>query len=837
MSCAACSSRVEKAVLKVPGVTSCSVSLLTNSMGVEGTASEQEIIKAVADAGYGASKKGEGAAKTQSSSASAGEDMLKDRTTPALKKRLIASLGFLIVLMYFSMGHMMWGWPIPGFMKDNHVMMGLLQMLLTIAVMVINQKFFISGFKGLLHRAPNMDTLVALGSGASFVYSTYALFAMTDAQVRGDMDAVMSYMHDFYFESAAMILALITVGKMLEARSKGKTTDALKGLMKLAPKTAVVIHGEKEVQVSIEQVQKGDCFVVKPGENIPVDGEVIEGNSAVNESALTGESIPVDKAVGDKVSAATVNQSGYLKCRATRVGEDTTLSQIIQMVSDAAATKAPIAKIADRVSGVFVPTVITIAVITIIVWLIAGQSIGFALSRGIAVLVISCPCALGLATPVAIMVGNGMGARNGIMFKTAVSLEETGKMQIVALDKTGTITSGEPKVTDIIPAAGVTEDTLLKYAYALENKSEHPLARAILEKAKEENAGIEEVTGFQALPGNGLTAILDGHTLYGGNHTFISSKVSVDGDIQKKAEKLAEAGKTPLFFGNEEHLLGVIAVADVIKEDSPQAIKELQNMGIHVVMLTGDNERTAKAIGQQAGVDEVIAGVLPEGKEQVIRKLKEKGKVAMVGDGINDAPALTRADMGIAIGAGTDVAIDAADVVLMKSRLSDVPAAIRMSRATLRNIHENLFWAFFYNIIGIPLAAGVWYPLFGWKLNPMFGAAAMSLSSFCVVSNALRLNLFKMYDASKDKKLKAKKEKKRSKKEDKTMKKIMHIEGMMCGHCEAVVKKALEALPQVDEAVVSHEAGTAELTLNAEIADDVLKKTVEDKDYTVTSVE
>ena len=829
MSCAACSARVEKAVSKVPGVTSCSVSLLTNSMGVEGTATEQEIIKAVKDAGYGASKKGEGAAKAQPAQALAGEDMLKDRETPVLKRRLIASVGFLIVLMYFSMGHMMWGWPVPGFMKDNHVMMGLLQMLLTIAVMVINQKFFISGFKGLIHRAPNMDTLVALGSGASFVYSTYALFAMTDAQMHGDMDAVMSYMHDFYFESAAMILALITVGKMLEARSKGKTTDALKGLMKLAPKTAVVIRGEKEVQVSIEQVQKGDCFVVKPGENIPVDGEVIEGNSAVNESALTGESIPVDKAVGDKVSAATVNQSGYLKCRATRVGEDTTLSQIIQMVSDAAATKAPIAKIADRVSGVFVPMVITIAVLTIIVWLIAGQSIGFALSRGIAVLVISCPCALGLATPVAIMVGNGMGARNGIMFKTAVSLEETGKMQIVALDKTGTITSGEPKVTDIIPAAGVTEDTLLKCAYALENKSEHPLARAILENAKEENAGIEEVTGFQALPGNGLTAILDDHTLYGGNYTFISSKVSVDGDIQKKAEKLAEAGKTPLFFGNEDRLLGVIAVADVIKEDSPQAIKELQNMGIHVVMLTGDNERTAKAIGQQAGVDEVIAGVLPEGKEQVIRKLKEKGKVAMVGDGINDAPALTRADMGIAIGAGTDVAIDAADVVLMKSRLSDVPAAIRMSRATLRNIHENLFWAFFYNIIGIPLAAGVWYPL--------FGAAAMSLSSFCVVSNALRLNLFKMYDASKDKKLKAKKEKKRSKKEDKTMKKIMHIEGMMCGHCEAAVKKALEALPQVDEAVVSHEAGTAELTLNAEIADDVLKKTVEDKDYTVTSVE
>ena len=856
MSCAACSSRVEKAVSKVPGVTSCSVSLLTNSMGVEGTASEQEIIKAVTDAGYGASKKGEGTAKTQSSSVSAGEDMLKDRTTPALKKRLIASLGFLIVLMYFSMGHMMWGWPVPGFMKDNHVMMGLLQMLLTIAVMVINQKFFISGFKGLIHRAPNMDTLVALGSGASFVYSTYALFAMTDAQMHGDMDAVMSYMHDFYFESAAMILALITVGKMLEARSKGKTTDALKGLMKLAPKTAVVIRGEKEVQVSIEQVQKGDCFVVKPGENIPVDGEVIEGNSAVNESALTGESIPVDKAVGDKVSAATVNQSGYLKCRATRVGEDTTLSQIIQMVSDAAATKAPIAKIADRVSGVFVPMVITIAVLTIIVWLIAGQSIGFALSRGIAVLVISCPCALGLATPVAIMVGNGMGARNGIMFKTAVSLEETGKMQIVALDKTGTITSGEPKVTDIIPAAGVTEDTLLKCAYALENKSEHPLARAILENAKEENAGIEEVTGFQALPGNGLTAILDGHTLYGGNHTFISSKVSVDGDIQKKAEKLAEAGKTPLFFGNEDRLLGVIAVADVIKEDSPQAIKELQNMGIHVVMLTGDNERTAKAIGQQAGVDEVIAGVLPEGKEQVIRKLKEKGKVAMVGDGINDAPALTRADMGIAIGAGTDVAIDAADVVLMKSRLSDVPAAIRMSRATLRNIHENLFWAFFYNIIGIPLAAGVWYPLFGWKLNPMFGAAAMSLSSFCVVTNALRLNLFRMYDVGKDRRIKnavtgqtaaaaakepddalEKKSETNQKKENETMKKTMKINGMMCGHCEARVKKALEAVEGVQEAVVSHEAGNAVVTLSSDVADEVLKKAVEDQDYEVVSVE
>ena len=838
MSCAACSTRVEKAVSKVPGVTSCSVSLLTNSMGVEGSATDQEIIKAVADAGYGASAKdAEGEKNGGANSAAASEEALADHETPILKKRLLYSVGFLLVLMYFSMGHMMWNWPLPAFMDGNHVMMGLVQLYLTVIIMVINQKFFINGFKSLFHGAPNMDTLVALGSFASFGYSSYALFAMTYAEHQGDAEAVMGYMHEFYFESAAMILTLITVGKMLEARSKGKTTDALKSLMKLSPKTAVVEKEGKETEVPVEQVRIGDVFVVRPGENIPVDGVVLEGNSAVNEAALTGESIPVDKAVGDKVSAATVNQSGYLKCRATRVGEDTTLSQIIQMVSDAAATKAPIAKIADRVSGVFVPMVITIAVLTIIVWLIAGQSIGFALSRGIAVLVISCPCALGLATPVAIMVGNGMGARNGIMFKTAVSLEETGKMQIVALDKTGTITSGEPKVTDIIPAAGVTEDTLLKCAYALENKSEHPLARAILENAKEENAGIEEVTGFQALPGNGLTAILDDHTLYGGNYTFISSKVSVDGDIQKKAEKLAEAGKTPLFFGNEDRLLGVIAVADVIKEDSPQAIKELQNMGIHVVMLTGDNERTAKAIGQQAGVDEVIAGVLPEGKEQVIRKLKEKGKVAMVGDGINDAPALTRADMGIAIGAGTDVAIDAADVVLMKSRLSDVPAAIRMSRATLRNIHENLFWAFFYNIIGIPLAAGVWYPLFGWKLNPMFGAAAMSLSSFCVVSNALRLNLFKMYDASKDKKLKAKKEKKRSKKEDKTMKKIMHIEGMMCGHCEAAVKKALEALPQVDEAVVSHEAGTAELTLNAEIADDVLKKTVEDKDYTVTSVE
>ena len=818
-------------------------------MGVEGSASPDSIIAAVEAAGYGASLKGASDTRNASANHAAEEDALKDKETPVLKKRLIASIGFLAVLMYFSMGHMMWGWPLPSWFEGNHVAMGLLQMILAAIVMVINQKFFISGFKSLWHRAPNMDTLVALGSMASFVWSVIALFLMTDAQLHGDMEGVMRYMDEFYFESAALLLTLITVGKMLEARSKGKTTDALKGLMKLAPKTAVVIRGEKEVQVSIEQVQKGDCFVVKPGENIPVDGEVIEGNSAVNESALTGESIPVDKAVGDKVSAATVNQSGYLKCRATRVGEDTTLSQIIQMVSDAAATKAPIAKIADRISGVFVPTVITIAVITIIVWLIAGQSIGFALSRGIAVLVISCPCALGLATPVAIMVGNGMGARNGIMFKTAVSLEETGKMQIVALDKTGTITSGEPKVTDIIPAAGVTEDTLLKYAYALENKSEHPLARAILEKAKEENAGIEEVTGFQALPGNGLTAILDGHTLYGGNHTFISSKVSVDGDIQKKAEKLAEAGKTPLFFGNEDRLLGVIAVADVIKEDSPQAIKELQNMGIHVVMLTGDNERTAKAIGQQAGVDEVIAGVLPEGKEQVIRKLKEKGKVAMVGDGINDAPALTRADMGIAIGAGTDVAIDAADVVLMKSRLSDVPAAIRMSRATLRNIHENLFWAFFYNIIGIPLAAGVWYPLFGWKLNPMFGAAAMSLSSFCVVTNALRLNFVKVYSTRRDSKKNKKKNQQESelqivvntdvmseKQKENSMEKIIEIKGMMCGHCEAHVKKALEALDGVTSAEASHEKGIAVVQLSASVDDTVLKKTVEEEGYEVTGI-
>ena len=841
MSCAACSSRVEKAVSKVPGVTSCSVSLLTNSMGVEGTATSAQIIEAVENAGYGASLKGAANEKTGSATGN-NDDFLKDRDTPVLKRRLIASLCFLIPLMYLSMGHMMWNWPLPGFMADNHVAMGLAQLLLTTIVMVINQKFFISGFKGLIHKAPNMDTLVALGSTASYGYSVYALFAMTDAQMRMDMDAVMSYMHEFYFESAAMILTLITVGKMLEAHSKGKTTDALKSLMKLAPKTAVLLRDGKEETVSIEQVKKGDIFIVRPGENIPVDGIVLEGNSAVNEAALTGESIPVDKAPNDTVSAATVNQSGFLKCEASRVGEDTTLSQIIQMVSDAAATKAPIAKIADRVSGVFVPTVITIAVITIVVWLLAGQSVGFVLARGISVLVISCPCALGLATPVAIMVGNGMGAKNGIIFKTAVSLEETGKMEIVALDKTGTITSGKPQVTDILPANGVSESELLVLAYILEKKSEHPLAKAITgrvesEVEQSEREKLTEVSDFQAVPGNGLSGKIGGAEVLGGNLNYIGQYSEVSEEMKRQAEHLSEQGKTPLFFSQNGTFMGIIAVADVIKEDSPRAVKELQNMGIHVVMLTGDNERTAKAIGVQAGVDEVIAGVLPEGKEQVIRKLKEKGKVAMVGDGINDAPALTRADMGIAIGAGTDVAIDAADVVLMKSRLSDVPAAIRMSRATLRNIHENLFWAFFYNIIGIPLAAGVWYPLFGWKLNPMFGAAAMSLSSFCVVSNALRLNLFKMYDASKDKKLKAKKEKKRSKKEDKTMKKIMHIEGMMCGHCEAAVKKALEALPQVDEAVVSHESGTAELTLNAEIADDVLKKTVEDKDYTVTSVE
>ena len=831
MSCAACSARVEKAVSAVPGVSTCSVSLLTNSMGVEGTASSAEIIKAVENAGYGASVKGAG--QTGNSGASnTNEDMLKDRETPVLKRRLFASLGFLIVLMYFSMGHMMWGWPIPAFFEHNHIAQGILQMLLAGIVMVINQKFFINGFKGLLHKAPNMDTLVAMGSAASFIYSTYALFAMTGAQMNGDMEGVMSYMHEFYFESAAMILTLITVGKMLEARSKGKTTDALKSLMKLAPKTAVILRGEEEVEVSIDQVKKGDIFVVRPGENIPVDGIVLEGSSAVNEAALTGESIPVDKAVGDQVSAATLNQSGFLKCEASRVGEDTTLSQIIQMVSDAAATKAPIAKVADKVSGIFVPAVITIAVITTIIWLLVGQTFGFALARGISVLVISCPCALGLATPVAIMVGNGKGAKNGIMFKTAVSLEETGKMQIVALDKTGTITSGEPKVTDLMPNEGHSEEELLSWAYALEMKSEHPLAKAILSYGKEKNVNEMEVSDFKALPGNGLMAVCNGSTLYGGNLTFIQTKAEVSLLMKKRAEKLAEEGKTPLFFVKDGSLLGVIAVADVIKEDSPQAVKELQNMGIHVVMLTGDNERTAKAIGKQAGVDEVIAGVLPDGKEQVIRKLQKKGKVAMVGDGINDAPALTRADMGIAIGAGTDIAIDAADVVLMKSRLSDVPAAIRLSRATLKNIHENLFWAFFYNIIGIPLAAGVWIPIFGWKLNPMFGAAAMSLSSFCVVSNALRLNLFKMYDASKDKKIKIKK-----KEEEKEMTKTMKIEGMMCPHCEARVKKCLEALPEVEMAEVSHTEGTAIVTLNAEVADDVLKKAVEAQDYPVVSIE
>ncbi len=834
MSCAACSARVEKAVSKVPGVTSCSVSLLTNSMGVEGTASPADIIAAVEEAGYGASEKGAPAAGgKQQTSLAAAEDSLRDKETPKMKKRLIASLCFLIPLMYFSMGHMMWNWPVPAFFEGNHVAMGLLQLLLTAAVMVINQKFFISGFKGLIHGAPNMDTLVALGAGASFVYSTYALFAMTDAQVRGDMAGAMSYMHEFYFESAAMILTLITVGKMLEARSKGKTTDALKSLMKLAPKTATVLRNGAETEVSVDQVRKGDIFVVRPGENIPVDGIVLEGSSAVNESALTGESIPVDKKPGDQVSAATVNHSGFIRCEATRVGEDTTLSQIIQMVSDAAATKAPIAKIADRVSGVFVPAVIAIAAITIIVWLIAGQTVGFALARGISVLVISCPCALGLATPVAIMVGNGMGAKNGIMFKTAVSLEETGKTQIVALDKTGTITSGEPKVTDMIPADGVTEDELLAAAYALEKKSEHPLAHAILVRAKEK--GVDErleTEEFQAVPGNGLSGRLGEDWLAGGNLKFIGGNAEITDEIRKKAEELAEGGKTPLFFSRNGKLIGIIAVADVIKEDSPQAVRELQNMGIHVVMLTGDNERTAKAIGAQAGVDEVIAGVLPDGKESVIRSLKRKGKVAMVGDGINDAPALTRADIGIAIGAGTDIAIDAADVVLMKSRLSDVPAAIRLSRATLRNIHENLFWAFFYNVIGIPLAAGVWIPLFGWQLNPMFGAAAMSLSSFCVVTNALRLNWFNVHDARKDKNVKSHK-----KQEVTTMEKTMKIEGMMCEHCEARVKKTLEAIPQVDAAEVSHKAGTAVVTLNAEVGDDVLKKAVEDQDYKVLGIE
>ena len=833
MSCAACSARVEKAVSKVPGVTSCSVSLLTNSMGVEGTAAASEIIAAVEEAGYGASVKG---AKTENREASRGaeEDMLKDKETPKLRRRLIASLCFLIPLMYFSMGHMMWGWPVPEFFADNHMAMGILQLLLTTIVMVINQKFFISGFRGLIHRAPNMDTLVALGSGASYGYSLYALFAMSDALTRGDMERVMSFLHEFYFESAAMILTLITVGKMLEARSKGKTTDALKSLMKLAPKTATILRNGQEAEVSIDQVRKGDVFVVRPGENIPVDGTVLEGVSAVNESALTGESIPVDKNPGDPVSAATVNQSGFLKCEATRVGEDTTLSQIIQMVSDAAATKAPIAKIADRVSGVFVPAVIAIAAVTILVWLLTGQTIGFALARGISVLVISCPCALGLATPVAIMVGNGMGARHGIMFKTAVSLEETGKAEIVALDKTGTITSGEPRVTDIVPAEGISREELLTLAYALERKSEHPLARAILAEA--EARGLEagqEAEEFQALPGNGLSALWMGQRLTGGNLKFISGIAKIPEEIRTKAEALAEDGKTPLFFTRDGQLAGIIAVADVIKEDSPRAVKELQNMGIRVVMLTGDNERTARAIGRQAGVDEVIAGVLPEGKESVIRELKKKGKVAMVGDGINDAPALTRADMGIAIGAGTDIAIDAADVVLMKSRLSDVPAAIRMSRATLRNIHENLFWAFFYNVIGIPLAAGIWIPLFGWELNPMFGAAAMSLSSFCVVTNALRLNWFKMYDASKDKKIKTKHYQKQ---EETTMKKTMKIEGMMCGHCEARVKKCLEALEGVSLAEVSHEAGTAVVTLDKDVADEVLKKAVEDQDYKVLEI-
>ena len=829
MSCAACSARVEKAVSKVPGVTACSVSLLTNSMGVEGTAADDAVIAAVQEAGYGASIKGGKAAMNPSDA----EAQLEDHETPKLKRRLFWSLGFLVVLMYFSMGHMMWGWPLPAFYTDNHVAMGLTQLLLTAVVMVINQKFFISGFKSLWHRAPNMDTLVALGATAAFVYSTYALFAMTGAQVRGDTEAVMGYMMDFYFESAAMILTLITVGKTLEARSKGRTTDALKGLMKLAPKTATLLRDGKETLVPIEQVQKDDVFVVRPGESIPVDGVVLEGASAVNEAALTGESIPVDKAAGDSVSAATVNQSGFLKCRATRVGEDTTLSQIIQMVSDAAATKAPIAKIADRVSGVFVPAVIAIATVTTIVWLLLGHPIGYALARGISVLVISCPCALGLATPVAIMVGSGLGAKNGILFKTAASLEETGRIQIVALDKTGTITSGEPKVTDILPCEDTSETELLRRAFALEKKSEHPLAKAILQRAQEDNLQADEVSDFQALPGNGLSATLDGQPLCGGNYAFISGRANVPDALKKQADALAAQGKTPLFFAAGNRLLGVIAVADVIKEDSPQAVRELQNMGLRVVMLTGDNERTAKAIGAQAGVDQVIAGVLPEGKEIVIRKLKEQGKVAMVGDGINDAPALTRADIGIAIGAGTDVAIDAADVVLMKSRLTDVPAAIRLSRATLRNIHENLFWAFFYNTIGIPLAAGVFIPL-GLTLNPMFGAAAMSLSSFCVVSNALRLNLFKLRDASRDKKIKP--IELNTFKEETTMEKTMKITGMMCGHCEATVKKTLEAIAGVSAAAVSHENGTAVVTLSAPVEDAALKKAVEDKGYTVTEI-
>ena len=846
MSCAACSARVEKAVKKVPGVTSCSVSLLTNSMGVEGTASPAAILSAVQEAGYGASPKNASASKT--SDASADLDALADHETPKLKRRLIASLGFLLVLMYFSMGHMMWGWPLPHWFDGNHVAMGLVQLLLAGIVMVINQKFFINGFKGLLHGSPNMDTLVAMGSMASFVWSTYALFAMTRAQVDGNSELVMHYMMEFYFESAAMILTLITVGKMLEARSKGKTTDALKSLMKLAPQTATLLQEGAEVTVPIAQVKKGDLFVVRPGENIPVDGLVLEGSSAVNESALTGESIPVDKAAGDKVSAATTNQSGFLKCEATRVGEDTTLAQIIRMVSDAAATKAPIAKIADTVSGFFVPAVISISVLTTLVWLLLGREFGYALARGISVLVISCPCALGLATPVAIMVGNGLGARNGILFKTAASLEAAGRTQIVALDKTGTITSGEPRVTDILPAKGVSESELLTLAASLEQKSEHPLAKAVLAYAETETIACPDVTDFAALPGNGLSARLDGMEIYGGNAEFIAAKASVPAELQAEAARLAAEGKTPLFFGGAGRLMGVIAVADTLKEDSPRAIRELQNMGIRVVMLTGDNQRTADAIGRQAGVDEVIAGVLPDGKEAVIRRLQESGKVAMVGDGINDAPALTRADTGIAIGAGTDVAIDAADVVLMNSRLSDVPAAIRLSRATLRNIHENLFWAFIYNIIGIPLAAGVFIP-FGLTLNPMFGAAAMSLSSFCVVSNALRLNLFDVHSTKHDRAAKnaaslpavsaqpAAVANKESTKEDTAMKKTLKVEGMMCGHCEARVKKALEALPEVDEAVVSHEAGTAIVTLNAEVADDVLKNAVEAQDYKVTGIQ
>ena len=835
MSCAACSARVEKAVGKVPGVTSCSVSLLTNSMGVEGDVPPEQIIAAVEQAGYGASEKGAGEKKQSEADASA----LEDKETPILKRRLIASVGFLLVLMYFSMGHMMWGWPLPAWFNDNHIAMGLVQLLLAGIVMVINQKFFISGFKSLWHRSPNMDTLVAMGSMASFLWSVYVLFAMTRAQVDGNMEAVMNYMMDFYFESAAMILTLITVGKMLEARSKGKTTDALKGLMNLAPKTAVLVKGEKEVTVPIEQVEKGDIFVVRPGESIPVDGKILEGHSAVNEAALTGESIPVDKEEGDLVSAATINQSGFIRCEATRVGEDTTLSQIIQMVSDAAATKAPIAKIADKVSGVFVAVVILIAVVTTMVWLLAGQTFGYALARGISVLVISCPCALGLATPVAIMVGNGMGAKNGILFKTAVSLEEAGRVQIVALDKTGTITSGEPRVTDLVCEPGYDEKALLELAGALEKKSEHPLAKAVLLEIAQRKIATKEVEDFRALAGNGLTGTLEGHRLLGGSMKYISSQVTVGEQVKNQAQALAKQGKTPLLFAKDDVLIGMIAVADVIKEDSPKAVQELQNMGIRVVMLTGDNEQTAKAIGAQAGVDQVIAGVLPDGKEAVIRKLKEYGKVAMVGDGINDAPALTRADIGIAIGAGADVAIDAADVVLMKSRLSDVPAAVRLSRATLRNIHENLFWAFFYNIIGIPLAAGVWIPIFGWTLNPMFGALAMSLSSFCVVSNALRLNLFKVKDAGRDHKIKNEVTLPQweESKGEKNMTKTMTIKGMMCGHCEARVKKTLEELEHVTEAQVSHEKGTAVVSMEAEVTDDVLKKAVEEQGYQVEKIQ